>query len=215
MMEHMAAPLIVDFADPESWVLARDAIRAGLTIVLPTDTVYGIGADPFNPAAVQRLQAAKGRTDAFPPPVLLADADAAEGLVTAFPPAARRLAARFWPGPLTLILPAADADASLAATVGSLGLRVPDLTPARDFLRLTGPLAVSSANRHQSPAATKVSQAVEQLGQAVAVYLDGGPTPGSSPSSVVDFTGATMRILRDGRLSPEQIADAACGDCDA
>ena len=189
---------------------AAHAIALGHCVVIPTDTVYGIAADPFSSGAVQRLQDAKGRGDSFPPPLLVADPDDVEALVADFPPPARRLA-RFWPGPLTLIFRAATT-ASLAGTLGTIGIRVPDHKWTRALLRRTGPLAVSSANRHGHPAPSTMQDALDQLQHHVELYVAGGPTPGPSPSTVVDFSGEHMAIRRVGILTTDDIEAVAAAD---
>jgi tRNA threonylcarbamoyl adenosine modification protein (Sua5/YciO/YrdC/YwlC family) len=187
------------------------ALAASACVVLPTDTVYGVAARADRPEAIDRLQAAKGRGDDFPPPVLLADPADLAGLVGAVPGAAARLAELFWPGPLTLVLPlAAGADPRLGPQSASLALRVPDLDLLRQLLRRSGPLACSSANRHGQPPATTVGQARAALGPAVACYVDGGPRPGPTPSSIVSFVdGPDGRLLRRGRLDAAALAEAA------
>ena len=202
------------FDDPDCWAVVAQALARQQCVVFPTDTVYGIAARADSLAAVERLQRAKGRTDAFPPPVLVADAGQAWTLVSAVPLAARNLGTAFWPGALTLILPTTRSDLGLSASVGTVGVRVPDHDDLRALLRRTGPLAVSSANKHNRPPATTVGEARDQLGDAVAVYIDGGPTPGPAPSTVVDCTGAELVIVRLGLLTPEQI-QAAAGVSDA
>jgi len=193
--------------DPDLWARASEVLDAGECIVFPTDTVYGIAARP-DPDAVARLQQVKGRSDAFPPPVLVADAEAAWSVVTSASHQARRLAEAFWPGALTLIL-ASDQNLSLAQQVGTIGVRVPGHDKVRHLLSLTGPLAVSSANKHNLPPATSVEEAIQQLGNEVGLYIDGGPTPGPSPSTVVDCSTQEITILRLGLLSQTQILTAA------
>ena len=205
-----ARPVPVATDDPTLWERAGRILDSGGCLVFPTDTVYGIAAQAADPLAVARLQAAKGRTDAFPPPVLVADADAAWELVRPVPAFAKRLAEAFWPGPLTLVLATDRRDLSLAATVGSLGLRVPGLDWLRRFLRWSGPLAASSANRHNLPPATTVAEAIDQLGDAVGLYIDGGPTPGPAPSTVVDCTGR-LAVRRVGLIPLEAILEATGG----
>jgi len=186
---------------------AREAVERGECVVLPTDTVYGIGADAFSPDAVQRLLDAKARGRDMPPPVLIADA----GLIKAFtkdvPQAATDLMARHWPGALTVILPALSSlNLDLGDTDGTVALRVPDHPLARDLLRRTGPLAVSSANRTGEPAALSTDEAVAMLGNVVAVYLDGGVLgePDTLPSTMVDFTRSEHgQVLREGAISLE------------
>lgn len=188
--------------DPGSIAAASDAVAAGACIVLPTDTVYGIGADPFNAGAVQRLQEAKRRGSDTPPPVLIASAFQLETLADHVPQEAHDLADAFWPGPLTLILTAQRGlRMDLGDAEGTIALRIPAHPVALDILRATGPLAVSSANVHGEAPGTSVAEAVDQLGAGVAVYVDGGATPGPVPSSIVDLTTRPPRVLRVGVLS--------------
>ncbi|MDR0782225.1 MAG: threonylcarbamoyl-AMP synthase [Propionibacteriaceae bacterium] len=197
--------------DPGLWARARQLLERGELVVIPTDTVYGIAAIANNPEAVARLQNAKGRSDGFPPPVLVADAAQAWWLTN--PPSVRagRLAAAFWPGPLTLVLPTERRDLSLAGKLGTLGIRVPAHAQLCELLALTGPLAVSSANQHDQPAATTIDEAIDQLGAAVSLYVDDGPTPGPAPSTVVDCSASNLRILRVGLISEDEILLAAGG----
>jgi len=196
---------------PDALQRACGALAAGECIVVPTDTVYGIAADARNPAAVALLQAVKGRGDAFPPPLLAADPQALADLADPLPDYAVRLATSWWPGGLTLIVATPRTDLSLSGQTGTVGLRVPDNDWLRDLLRLTGPLAVSSANVHERPPATNVADAAAQLGGQVALYVDGGTTPGPTPSTVVDCTGPEPVILRVGLISRDEILAAAGG----
>ena len=184
---------------------AREAIEAGACVVLPTDTVYGIGADAFSPHAVQRLLDAKGRGRDMPPPVLIGEPSLIRALAVDVPEGAKELIGRHWPGPLTIICrmqPSLRMD--LGENENTIALRVPDHELAREILRRTGPMAVSSANRSGQPAALTCDQAIDQLGNAVSVYLDGGELAGSggAPSTIVDFTHSDAgEILRVGALS--------------
>lgn len=189
---------------------ARKAVAAGERVVLPTDTVYGIGADAFSAEAVQGLLDAKGRGRDMPPPVLIGDASLLRALATDVPTQATELVEAHWPGPLTIICriqPSLRMD--LGDTDGTIALRVPDHELAREVLRRTGPLAVSSANRSGQPAALTCDEAVDQLGDRVAVYLDGGPAGTevdgvrtSPPSTIVDFTRSEYgRVLRRGAIA--------------
>lgn len=201
----LARVTVFDCADPESRAAgieeAARAVARGDLVVLPTDTVYGVGADAFDALAVARLLAAKGRGRQMPPPVLIGDVRALDGLATRIPQEARALAAAFWPGGLTLILRAQPALTwDLGETRGTVALRMPDDACALTLLARTGPLAVSSANLTGRPAARTVGEALEQLGAAVAVYLDGGRSPGGVPSSIVDATGAGLRLVREGAV---------------
>ena len=188
----------------EATEAARTAVEAGECIVLPTDTVYGIGADAFSAEAVQRLLDAKMRGRDMPPPVLIGDPSLIRALATDVPDGAKELVARHWPGPLTVICkiqPSLRMD--LGDTEGTIALRVPDHELAREILRRTGPMAVSSANLSGKPAALSCDEAVDQLGDRVAVYLDGGSlaATGGAPSTIVDFTQHDQgEVLRRGAL---------------
>jgi L-threonylcarbamoyladenylate synthase len=185
---------------------AGRAVQRGRLVVLPTDTVYGIGADAFSPAAVQRLLNAKGRGRHMPPPVLVSARTTLEALAVGVPDWARTLVDELWPGPLTLVLrqqPSLQWD--LGETRGTVAVRMPDHDVALELLSRTGPLAVSSANRTGLPPATHADDAEGMLGELVRVILDAGPTPGPVPSTIVDCTGEQGRILRQGVLSLEQL----------
>lgn len=192
---------------------AAQAVGQGRCIVMPTDTVYGIGADPFDPDAVQRLLDAKQRGRDMPPPVLIAEPAMLRALVERVPASVDRLVAAFWPGALTVICTAQpELRMDLGTTHGTIAVRVPASPAARDLLRRTGPLAVSSANLSGRPAATNVDDAVAMLGESVAVYLDAGPTPGPVPSTIVDFASAPAgRVVRSGIIGFDALAGVAPG----
>ena len=201
--------------DPELLARAEDdaraAIEAGECIVLPTDTVYGIGADAFNGEAVQGLLDAKVRGRDMPPPVLIGEPSLIRALATDIPDAARELVSKHWPGPLTVILkrqPSLKMD--LGDAEGTVALRVPDHELAREILRATGPMAVSSANISGLPAALTCDEAIDQLGASVSVYLDGGRLGenGQPSSTIVDFTQADHgQVLRRGALSVDVLRE--------
>lgn len=207
------AATVFECGDPEARAAGIEAavaaVRGGACVVLPTDTVYGIGADAFSASAVQRLLSAKGRGRDMPPPVLVADPTVLMALGRDIPDAAKKLAERFWPGALTLIVAAqASLHMDLGDTQGTIAVRVPDHEVARELLRGTGPLAVSSANRTGEPAAVTPTEAVEQLGDAVAVVLDAGATPGLVPSTIVDFSGSDYGVVvRQGRLGVDELRE--------
>ncbi|MET7283198.1 L-threonylcarbamoyladenylate synthase [Kribbella sp. NPDC005582] len=189
---------------------AVDAIEAGDLVVLPTDTVYGLAADAFKSDAVQRLLDAKGRGRDMPPPVLISVVESLDALATDIPDAGRALCEKFWPGPLTVICHAQGSLMwDLGETQGTVALRVPDHENTRELLSRTGPLAVSSANKSGQPAALDVYDAEEQLGDTVAVYLDGGEVTGGQPSTIVDITTETPRVIRLGALSLAQLREVA------
>jgi len=198
--------------------LARGAIGRGELVVIPTDTVYGVAADAFSPAAVGRLLDAKGRDRTAPPPVLVPGIPTLDALAESIPDAVRALVAEFWPGGLTIILRArATLDWDLGETRGTVALRMPSDTIALELLSETGPLAVSSANKTGLPAATTAAEAEEMLGDSVTVYLDGGPVgvayPGAEEragSTIVDATAkeppdGKLRIVRHGVIPDAQI----------
>jgi tRNA threonylcarbamoyl adenosine modification protein (Sua5/YciO/YrdC/YwlC family) len=185
---------------------AAVAIQRGDLVVLPTDTVYGIGVDAFSPDGVQRLLEAKGRGREMPPPVLLSAPTTLDALATGIPLYARELIKRLWPGPLTLVCrqqPSLQWD--LGDTRGTVALRMPDHPVALELLARTGPLAVSSANVSGLPAATTADEAESMLGGSIAVLLDDGPTPGAEASTIVDVTAAQGRVLRLGVVPLERL----------
>jgi L-threonylcarbamoyladenylate synthase len=197
----------------EATEAARQAIEAGECIVLPTDTVYGIGADAFSAKAVRRLLEAKHRGRDMPPPVLIGEPTLIRALAVDVPEVARDLVDKHWPGALTVIChiqPSLRMD--LGETEGTIALRVPDHELAREILRRTGPMAVSSANLSGQPAALTCDAAVDQLGDAVAVYLDGGPLgdAGGAASTIVDFSRHNDgQVLRRGAISVETLRETA------
>ncbi|GGV20133.1 L-threonylcarbamoyladenylate synthase [Paenarthrobacter nicotinovorans] len=191
---------------------AQRAISEKKCIVMPTDTVYGIAADAFSPLAVTMLLASKGRSRQMPPPVLIPRVNALDGLATDVPADARALAQAFWPGGLTLILHAQPSlDWDLGDTKGTVALRMPDDHLALDLLSMTGPLAVSSANRTGQEAAQTASEARLQLAESVEVYLEGGfrPVKGTNavPSTIVDATSTPFRVVRQGAIELERLRE--------
>ncbi|TYL46003.1 threonylcarbamoyl-AMP synthase [Nocardioides sp. BGMRC 2183] len=188
------------------------ALQRGRLVVLPTDTVYGVAADAFDPDAVARLLAAKGRGREMPPPVLVGSATTLDALATRVPAYVRGLVEKFWPGPLTVVChqqPSLQWD--LGETRGTVAVRMPDHAVARELLDRTGPLAVSSANLTGQDAATDAQAAVRMLGESVVVVLDDGPTPGLTPSTIVDATSDRPRLLRLGAISVAEL-DAALAE---
>ncbi|MGN6634409.1 MAG: L-threonylcarbamoyladenylate synthase [Oryzihumus sp.] len=188
--------------------VAASAVRRGALVVLPTDTVYGVGADAFSPDAVAAVLAAKGRGREMPPPVLVPNPRTLDGLATSVPAYARELVKAFWPGPLTVVLLAQSSLMwDLGDTNGTVALRMPEDDVALALLDAVGPMAVTSANITGQPAATSVTAAAAQLGAAVSVYLDGGPTSGNVPSTIVDCTGDVPVVLREGGVSADQLRE--------
>ena len=196
--------------------LARAALGRGELVVLPTDTVYGLAADAFQPEAVARLLAAKGRGRQSPPPVLIPGIPTLDALAEDVPDEVRALVAEFWPGGLTIILPARASLAwDLGETRGTVALRMPDHPIALEILSETGPLAVSSANLTGETAAMTAAEAEAMLGESVAVYLDAGrvgyeSSAAGTGSTIVDATGlllpeGKLRIVRHGVIPDEEI----------
>lgn len=186
---------------------AVSAVKGGRLVVMPTDTVYGVGADAFDSEAVGALLAAKGRGRNMPVGVFVGSWNTIDGLVYSVPPAARELIRAFWPGALSLVVTQAPSlQWDLGDANGSVMLRMPLHPVAIELLREVGPMAQSSANVSGQPAAVTAAQAHEQLGDKVEVYLDGGPAEQQSASTIVDLTGAQPRILRTGPISAADIA---------
>jgi tRNA threonylcarbamoyl adenosine modification protein (Sua5/YciO/YrdC/YwlC family) len=216
-----------DCADPEALLtgmrLARAALGRGELVVVPTDTVYGVAADAFSAAAVQRLLDAKGRGRQSPPPVLIPGVATLDALAAEVPDPVRDLVAEFWPGGLTVILRAQPSlDWDLGETRGTVALRMPDSRIALDLLQEVGPLAVSSANLTGQPAAMDADEAEAMLGDSVEVYLDGGRlaahegSADSTGSTIVDATGlangGSLRIVRHGVIPDAEIERVVGGD---
>ncbi|RSS80135.1 L-threonylcarbamoyladenylate synthase [Streptomyces sp. WAC06614] len=187
---------------------AASAVRRGELVVLPTDTLYGIGADAFSAEAVGDLLAAKGRGRNMPTPVLIGSPNTLHGLVTDFSEQAWELVDAFWPGALTLVARHQPSLAwDLGETRGTVAVRMPLHPVAIELLTEVGPMAVSSANLSGHPAPEDCDAARAMLGDSVSVYLDGGPTPGIQPSSIVDVTGKVPVLLREGALTADQLRE--------
>ncbi len=205
--------------------MAREALQAGQSIVLPTDTVYGIGCDAFSPEAVARLLAAKGRGRQMPPPVLVGDVSDVDRLVAEVPEPARAVMDKMWPGGVTIIFNAhPDVSWDLGDTGGTVAIRMPDNEIALELLKLTGPLAVSSANLSGNPAAVSAHEALSQLGDSVAMYLDGGVVgkhfkashnPGSTIVDATQLTsGGSWSVVRQGVVPVSDIRAISGGRWD-
>jgi L-threonylcarbamoyladenylate synthase len=193
---------------PAGIASAISALKGSGLVVLPTDTVYGIGADAFDSAAVAALLAAKGRGRDMPVPVLVGSWHTIDGLVYSVPPAARELIRAFWPGALSLVVRQAPSlQWDLGDANGTVMLRMPLHPVAIELLREVGPMAVSSANVSGRPAAVTAADARNQLGDLVEVYLEAGPSARQAASTIVDLTTATPRVLREGPITAEAIAE--------
>lgn len=221
MSPHPSVPLSAP-APARALERAAAHVRAGGLLILPTDTVYGIGALASDAAGVSRLLAAKGRDRRMPPPVLVADPAQAFDVVVRLPDAARALIGAFWPGALTLVLDArADLDWDLGESGGTVALRMPDHPLALELLRRTGPMAVTSANRTGLAPATDAAAALAAFPGRVALaddaagphgadilLLDGGPTPGPVPSTIVSLAGGSPGpvVVREGVVPRAELA---------
>ncbi len=202
---------VFDCADAErreaGIAAAISALKSGRLVVMPTDTVYGIGADAFDGNAVSALLSAKGRGRDMPVPVLVGSWHTIQGLVYTVPNSAKELIRAFWPGALSLVVHQAPSlQWDLGDANGTVMLRMPLHPVAIELLRAVGPMAVSSANISGRAAAVTVAQARDQLGDLVAVYLDGGPAEQQAASTIVDLTGAHPRVLRQGPVTVDAIA---------
>jgi tRNA threonylcarbamoyl adenosine modification protein (Sua5/YciO/YrdC/YwlC family) len=187
---------------------AAEAVRRGEVVVLPTDTVYGVGVDAFASDAVAAVLSAKGRGRQMPLPVLVPNPQTVDGLAADVPAYARDLIHAFWPGPLTLVLHAQSSLMwDLGETNGTVALRMPQNDTALKLLSEIGPMAVTSANISGQPPATTVLDAAAQLGSAVSVYLEAGPSAGGLASTILDCTHAAPVILRAGAVSAGAIQE--------
>jgi L-threonylcarbamoyladenylate synthase len=213
-MESRTPPVFrVNPAAPERDVMDRvvEALAAGAIVAYPTDTFYGLGVNPCDAKAVDRLFAAKGRASAEPLPLIASDLAQLEALIGSLSPMARRLAQSFWPGPLTLVVPMGGAKIAPAVTAGgkTIAVRVPAHLVARAVAQSIGGLVTStSANRSgEAPAAT-AHDVVRAMGGAVELVLDSGPTSGEAASTIVDVTGAHPRLLRRGQVAFDRVLES-------
>jgi len=194
---------------------AAELLLAGEVVVLPTDTVYGIAADAFSTEATAALLAAKGRDRAIPLPVMIRTPKQLAGLAATVPSAADHLVAAFWPGPLTLVLPAQPRLTwDIGEADGTVAVRMPLDDATLEVIRAVGPLAVTAANAAGGDAPRSVEEARDQLGEQVAAYLDGGHRPEGAISTIVDLTREVPRVLREGAVPTELVLDVAEGRVD-
>ena len=190
---------------PESLTLAVSILQQGGLVAFPTDTVYGVGALAFDAAAVESIYTAKNRPVEKAIPVLIADVSDLKKVTSSVPALAARLADRFWPGPLTLVVPKHAWLPQAISSTSFVGVRIPDHPVARDLLRLAGPMAVTSANISGGGSPSTAGEVLAQLGGRIPLILDGGTAPGGLPSTVVDCTGSEPEILREGPLKKAEI----------
>jgi L-threonylcarbamoyladenylate synthase len=194
---------------------AGAALREGEIVVLPTDTFYGVAADAFNPRGTRRIFEAKGHPRSIPLPILLRSPKQLPGVCPALPDGAEALMAAYWPGPLTIVVPAQTGLRwDLGDNEGTVAVRMPLDEVALAVIRDVGPLAVTGANRSGEPPPTTVEQAREQLGALVRHYLDGGPRDARTASTIVALTRREPAVLREGAVPGEDALDVARGELD-
>jgi L-threonylcarbamoyladenylate synthase len=194
--------------DPKAIALAIDLLTSGELVVFPTDTVYGLGALAFNEQAVSRISDVKGRVGEKAIPILIGDMNQLDSIASGFSSLCEKLAKRFWPGPLTIVLPRHPSIPDAVTPLPTIGVRIPNFLPTLELLKLTGPLAVSSANITSMGSSSTARGVQAQLDGKVPLILDGGVTPGGTPSTVVDCSQGRPVILREGPISFEQILNA-------
>lgn len=190
---------------PVAYLHALDVLKNGGVLAFPTDTVYGLAAFPFEEMMVERLYVVKGRNSTKAIAILIGDMSDLKRIVREMPPMAILLARRFWPGPLTLVLPSLDDLPKNLSQNSTIGVRMPDHPVALTLLRQAGPLAVTSANISGYGNTNTAQEVLDQLGGRIHLILDGGVTPGGIPSTVVDCTGSEPVILREGPISLKEI----------
>jgi L-threonylcarbamoyladenylate synthase len=184
---------------------ALKILNNGGLVAFPTDTVYGLGALAFNKAAIESIYAAKDRPLEKAIPILIGEITDLLKVVDDIPPLARVFTSRFWPGPLTCVLPKKQTLPPAVSATSTVAVRMPDHGDARSLLRLAGPMAVTSANLSGMPSPTTAKEVYGQLKGRIPLILDGGKTPGGIPSTIVDCTGKEPVILREGGISLEQL----------
>lgn len=194
--------------DPKAILRALEVLHSGQLVAFPTDTVYGVGALAFDAQTVESIYSAKERPVEKAIPVLIGVNEDITQVAEEIPPLAKKLIARFWPGPLTVLVPKKPSLPEVVSATSTVGVRVPDHEVARALLRKAGPMAVTSANRSSQPSPTTAQEVLAQLDGRIALILDGGKTPGGIPSTLVDCTGNEIQILRAGPLTQEDLLNA-------
>lgn len=193
---------------PKAVERALEVLQAGGLVALPTDTVYGVGALAFDSQAIERIYEVKNRPNEKAIPILLGDVHDLGRVAETVPEMAGALANRFWPGPLTLVLPKHASLPEGISNSASVGVRIPDHQVALALLKMAGPMAVTSANLSGLPSTTLANEVLAQLGGRIPLILDGGRTKGGVPSTVVDCTGENLIIIRQGPISMDEINKA-------
>lgn len=208
----MAEIVQVNPERPEPAAMARAAsrIRMGEVIAIPTDTFYGLAANPFDRAAVERVFAIKGRAETMPLLLLLDSVERARELAKELPPSFYRLAERFWPGPLTIVVAAsAKVPARVTGETGQIGLRLPAAAIPRELVKQAGvPVTGTSANRTGETECSSALEVERSLGESLALILDGGVSRAIRPSTVVSVRADSWEVLREGAIAAKEIAAA-------
>lgn len=200
--------VVMPASDPNTVMVAADFLIAGQLIVIPTDTVYGVAAR-LSDDAILRLYLAKERPPDKAIPILLSSVDDVEQVAQPMPSYLRAMAQRFWPGPLTLVLPKRDGLPQRVSDLPTVGVRVPDNATAQAIIRAAGgALAVTSANRSGQPAARTVQEAIEQLGDSIALVIDGGRCELEVASTVAAIEGRIVRVVREGPITEAMLQAA-------
>ena len=192
-------------SSPNAILNALEVLLSGGLVAFPTDTVYGVGCLAFHQQAIESIYVAKDRPIEKAIPVLIGDNEDLIKVAEQIPIFAMKLIARFWPGPLTVLVPKKPTLPEAISAIPTVGVRVPDHDIARTLLRLTGPMAVTSANISGQQSPTTAQQVFAQLGGRIAMIIDGGETPGGVPSTLVDCTGDEIQILREGPITKEEL----------
>lgn len=196
---------VIPAGDPQALLEALAVLKKGGLVVYPTDTVYGVGGLAFDPGVIKQIYLVKGRDYTKAIPILLSDPVELSRVALDIGKAAHKLAERFWPGPLTLVVPRHPDLPENISPDATIGVRMPDHPVALSLLRISGPLATTSANLSGEISTRSASEVVEQIGGRIPLVLDGGITPGGTDSTVVDCTSSEPVILREGPISLQQI----------
>jgi len=197
----MTETLVLSIHDPQAIPTAKRIIQQHGLIAFPTDTIYGVAGDVFNPRAIEKIFATKERPDQKALPVLIGDFNQLTGLIQRPDQRLERIASAFWPGPLTLVLPKHPQLPPELSPYPTIGIRMPNLPFTLALLQEIGPLATTSANISGGPNPVKAADVLSQLGGRIDLLLDGGPTPGPTASTVADLTQPEIHILRAGPIS--------------
>jgi L-threonylcarbamoyladenylate synthase len=199
---------ILSAASSDVITRALEILRGGGLVAFPTDTVYGVGALAFDGKAVESIYTAKDRFHEKAIPVLIGDIDDLDKIAMDVPSLVQMLASRFWPGPLTILVPKKPGLPESVSATSTIGVRVPYHEVARALLRAAGPMAVTSANLSGQASPTTAEEVLAQLGGRIKLIIDGGKTPGGAPSTLVDCTGDEIKILREGPITKKELQSA-------